>query len=119
MFDNLVSVAAAASPLAISAGPSPAGLPQIQNLFIRIINISVPLAFVAMTVMLVYAGVMYIVSGGETKSIQQASGIMTWALMGIVFLVLAWLILLLIQAFTGVQVTQFNLSFPTPAPGGK
>lgn len=92
--------------------PGPAGIKQLQELFTRIINLSVPLAFIALTVMLVYAGIKFITSGGEPKSLQSASGTITWALLGILFLVLAWLILNLIQAFTGVQVTQFCLGFP-------
>lgn len=109
----------AADPLTISPGPPPANLETLQNLLIRLINISVPLAFMAVTVMLVIAGIKYLTSGGDAKAISAAHGVVTWALLGIVFLVLSWLILLLIQAFTGVQVTQFNLSvFPAnpPAP---
>lgn len=95
--------------------PGPAGIKQLQELFTRIINLSVPLAFIALTVMLVIAGIKFITSGGEAKPLQSAAATATWALLGILFLVFAWLILQLIEAFTGVRVTQFCLGFPGAA----
>lgn len=93
-------------------GPGPSGIKQLEQMITRVINISVGLAFMALTVVLVYAGIMYLTSGGDTKRLQNASMTVTWAFLGILFLVIAWLILRLIEAFTGVKVTQFNLCFP-------
>jgi hypothetical protein len=93
-------------------GPGPAGVEQAQQLMTRIINLSVGAAFIAVTVVLVWAGIKYITSGGEQKSILQAHNTVTWAFLGLVFMALAWLVLKLIAAFTGVDVTQFRLSLP-------
>lgn len=90
----------------------PAGLPQLQDLVVRIINLSAGFAFIAVTVMLVTAGIKYITSGGDPKALAQAHQTITWALLGIFMMVLAWLILRLIEAFTGVPVTKFVLCFP-------
>jgi hypothetical protein len=110
---TLSSLAQAKTPqIVIASGPPAAGLPELQNLFTRIIALSVPIAFMAVTVMLAVAGIKYLTSGGDSKALGAAHGTVTWALMGIVFLALSWLILLLIEAFTGVKVTQFNLTFP-------
>lgn len=98
--------------LAIEAGPPPAGLPEFQNLLTRLISLSVPLAFMVVTVILAVAGIKYLTSGGDSKALGAAHGTVTWALLGVIFLALSWLILLLIEAFTGVKVTQFNLTFP-------
>lgn len=87
----------------------PAGLTQLEELFKRLINISVSLAFVALVVVLVWAGIKYLTSGGEPKAIQSASQTVTWALLGLLFMIISWLVLQLIQAFTGVQVTVFDL----------
>ena len=89
--------------------PGPAGLLQLQQLTQRIINISVGLAFIILTVVLVYAGIKFITSGGDSKSLASAGQTITWALLGVLFLVLAWLILNLIEYFTGVRVTDFSL----------
>ncbi len=91
--------------------PGPAGLEQLQQLIQRIINLSVGLAFIVLTLMLFYAGIRFIMSNGDPKNIQAASQTIIWAILGILFLALAWLILLLIETFTGVKVTQFCLKF--------
>ena len=92
-------------------GPNPAGALQLQELIQRVINLSIPLAFIVLTIMLIVTGIKFLTSGGEPKALQSASASLTWALLGIVFLVIAWLILLLIKAFTGADVTQFCLGF--------
>lgn len=90
-------------------GPSPAGLQQIQDTVNKVISAAVGLGFVASFVMLVWAGIKYLMSGGEPKNIQAAHQTVTWALLGIVFMAFAWLILQLIQVATGAQVTVFNI----------
>lgn len=95
--------------------PGPAGAVQLQQIFTRLIGISVTLAFIALTIVLFYAGVRYLTSGGDAKSLGAAHQAMTWAILGILFLVLAWLILRLIEAFTGVPVSIFCIGFPTGA----
>ncbi len=103
----LATLAAAPLPrgAAGASNPGPAGVIQLQELLQRLINISVAIAFIALTVVLLYAGIRYLTSGGEVKSMAAASQAITWGLLGILFLSLAWLILLLIQAFTGIQLT--------------
>lgn len=90
----------------------PAGIFQIQEIIQRLINVSVTLAFFATTAMLVWGAIKFVTSGGEPKAIQEAWQVITWALLGILFLVIAWLTLLVIKAFTGADVTQFCLGFP-------
>lgn len=89
--------------------PPPAGLNEIEKLVSRVISLSVPLAFVALIVVLVIAGIKFLTSGGEAKALQAASLTVTWALLGILFLAIAWLILQLIENFTGIQVTAFDI----------
>ncbi len=89
-----------------------AGILQIQELILRTLNIIVGLGFVALTVMLVWAGVKFIISGGEAKEIQQIWGIVTWAFLGALMFGIAWLVIQLIGAWTGVPVTTFCLGFP-------
>ncbi|MBI2020444.1 hypothetical protein HYS94_03395 [Candidatus Daviesbacteria bacterium] len=93
----------------MNPGPSPAGLVEIEQVFTSIISVVVGLAFVAMLAFLVWAGIKYLISGGEPKAIQAAHQTVTWALLGALFLAIAWIILQLIQAFTGIEVTVFNI----------
>lgn len=96
---------------AADLGPGPAGVNDLQNLFARILNISVGFAFIALLVVLLFAGIKFLTSGGDTKAIQGASQTVTWGLLGMLFLVVAWLVLQLIHAFTGIDVTKFCLNF--------
>ncbi|MDO8498585.1 MAG: pilin [bacterium] len=88
------------------------GVLQLQEIIQRVISLMTGLAFLALTVMLVVGGIKYLTSGGEPKAISSASNTLTWALLGMLFLALAWIILRLIEAFTGVPVTQFCIGFP-------
>ncbi len=95
-----------------SLGPEPAGIVQLEQLFNRIIFLSVGMAFVALTILLVYAAIKFLTSGGDKKALGSAWGVITWAFLGIFFLGLAWVALLLVQSFTGVTLTQFSLQWP-------
>lgn len=86
-----------------------AGLEDIRKLIERLVSVSVGGAFIAMFVLLVWAGIKYLTSGGEPKQIQAAHQIVTWAILGILFMAIAWLILQLIEVITGVKVTVFDI----------
>lgn len=90
-------------------GPDAAGLQEIENVVTSLITVIVGLGFVVMLVMLVLAGIKYLTSGGEPKAVQAAHYTVTWALLGILFMAIAWLILQLIRAFTGIDVTIFDI----------
>lgn len=83
-------------------GTEPAGLTQIENLVQRIIRLSTGLAFVALFVVLLWAGIKFLTSGGDPKALQSAQQTVVWALLGILFLAIAWLVLQLVAAFTGI-----------------
>lgn len=96
----------------INLGPEPAGIAQLEQLFSRIVYLSAGIAFMALTVMLVYAAIRFLTSGGDKKTIQSTWAVITWAFLGIFFMGLAWAILLLVKSFTGVDVLNFRLAFP-------
>lgn len=87
----------------------PAGLDQFEQMVGSIISVFAGLGFIAMLVLLVWAGFKYLTSGGEPKAIQAAHAVTTWALLGVLFMAIAWLILQLIQSFTGINVTVFDI----------
>lgn len=96
--------------LAQEPNPGPAGIPQLESMFARVVCVSVPLGYTTLLVVLVITGIKYLVSGGELKAISAAHQSATWGILGIIILAIAWLILQLVQNFTGVKVTQFTLS---------
>lgn len=87
----------------------PAGLQEIDKVFSNVISVIVGLGFIISLVMLTWAGIKYLTSGGEPKAISAAHQTVTWALLGILFLAIAWIILQLIEAVTGVKVTFFDV----------
>lgn len=90
-------------------GTCPAGLDQFEAIVGNLVSVIVGLGFIATLVMLIMAGFKYLTSGGEPKAIQAAHQTATWALLGILFMAIAWLLLQLIHAFTGIDVTIFNI----------
>lgn len=92
-------------------GSGPAGLTQLQELINRIISISVYFGFLAFFIMLIYNGFIFLTSSGKPEKIKNANEGMVWAFLGLIFLAVAWLILLLIKTFTGVDVVNFCLGF--------
>lgn len=109
-------------------GPDPAGLTEIENIFSSLISVIVSLGFIVMLVFIVMAGFKYLTSGGEPKALQAAHHTLVWAILGVVFMAVAWLVLQLISNFTGINVTVFDIKklcgdagqfcpSPTPLPG--
>lgn len=98
----------------LTGGPEceAAGVEQVQQLITRMINISVTVAFIAMTVWLVWSAIkFFITSGGDPKALSQAWSSVTWIFMGVVFMILAYLALRLISAVVGIDVTSYCIGF--------
>ena len=98
-------------------GPDPAGLEEIEQIVGNVISVIVGLGFMASLVLIIMAGFKYLTSGGEPKAIQSAHHTFTWALLGIFFMIIAWLILQLIFSFTGIDVTVFNIKIKSLCGG--
>lgn len=89
----------------------PAGVQQLQNLISRIISLAVSLGFVAFFIMLIFNGFVYLTSSGKPDKLKNASEGLIWAFLGLIFLAVAWLVLLLVKSFTGLDVTKFCIGF--------
>jgi len=84
----------------------------IQDLTVivqRILNIAVRLAGIAAFIMLIVGGFQFLTAGGDPKKTQAAGSTITFAIFGLVAVIAAWFILLFIEKFTGVKVTEFNI----------
>lgn len=84
---------------------------QIQALeciVLQIFHIAVRLAGVAVFIMIIIGGFGYLTAGGDPKKTQAARNTLTYAIFGLVAILLAWFILLFVEKFTGVTVTQFT-----------
>lgn len=89
----------------------PARLSDIVPIIANIIKFLAPAAAIAVFVMILVAGFQFLTSGGDPKSVAAARTTLTYAIIGAILVVVVWLILTLIQAVTGVWVTQ--VEWPT------
>lgn len=71
-------------------------------LFRNVVSALLQIAAVALFIMFVVAGFNFIMGGGDPKRMEQAKGTMTYAVIGIVVMVLAYLIIQIIARFTGL-----------------
>lgn len=90
----------------------PAIIKDFEEIVQNILNIAIRLAGVLLFIMLIVGGFKYLIAGGDPKKAEAARNTLTYAIGGLVLVILAWFILLFIEKFTGVKVTQFNI--PTP-----
>ena len=78
-------------------------------LFESLTKAVISLGGVALFLMLLVGGFNFLFSGGDPKKLEQARGTVTQAIVGIIIMSLAYLILLTIERFTGVNVTEFSV----------
>lgn len=72
-------------------------------LFSNVVRAVLQLAGVVLFITFVVAGFNFLLSGGDPKRLQQARSTLTYAIMGLVVIVVAYLIIQLISTITGVQ----------------
>ncbi len=75
------------------------------------LNLAVRLAGIAAFIMLIVGGFQFLTAGGDAKKTQAASNTLTYAIFGLVAVIAAWFILLFIEKFTGVNLTEFTWPF--------
>jgi TRAP-type C4-dicarboxylate transport system permease small subunit len=81
-----------------------------EDLYRNILQAIMGLAGLVFFAMLIVGGFKYLTSGGDPKKVASASSTITTAVIGVAGVIISWLILLFISNFTGINVTQFNIS---------
>lgn len=90
-----------------------ATLQGINCLFENIVVIAIQLTGLAMFVMLIIGGFKYLTAQGDPKAIESAKTTLTRAILGLILAISAWMIILFISRFTGVEgILEFNVSLP-------
>lgn len=85
---------------------------SLESLFKNIVSAVTAIVGVALFIMILVSGFSFLFSAGDPKKLEQARGTFTNAIIGLVVIVCAYLILLIIKVFTGVDVTHFHISIP-------
>lgn len=86
-----------------------AALSGLETLFGNLVGVILGLAGIVLFVMLLVGGIRIITAGGDPKNAEAAKKTITYAIAGIVFIALAFLILRFIEDITGAPVTQFKI----------
>ena len=90
----------------------PAQISDIVGVLAKIIGLLAPAAAIAVFIMILVAGFQFLTSGGDPKAVATARTTLTYAIIGVILVVVVWLILTLIKAVTDVDVTTVNLPIP-------
>ncbi len=84
-------------------------LRYFECVFGNVVNVVLGLAGIVLFIMLLLGGFSYITSGGDPKKVESARNTLTYAIGGVIFIALAYLILKFIEVFTGAPVTEFKI----------
>lgn len=91
------------------SGEQPAKFEDLEIIFGNILGVILSLAGVAIFIMLIMAGFKFLTAGGNPEQAKSAKATMTWAIIGLVVMLVVWFIMRLIEEFTGVKVTEFEI----------
>jgi hypothetical protein len=87
----------------------PASIGDLQVIFGNIVRSAIALAGIALFVVLLIGGFKYITSGGDPKATEGAQKTITYAIGGLLLILMSYIILLLIFKITGIDVTTFKV----------
>ncbi|MBP7875371.1 hypothetical protein KA012_00050 [Candidatus Woesebacteria bacterium] len=89
--------------------PDVATIQGLECLLANVLNVFIALIGLAAFIMIIVASFRYLLSGGNTKGTEQARNTLTYAIVGIIVSLSAFIILNLLSAFTGVDLTTFSI----------
>ena len=100
----LTFIAQASQPFNISDNFSPAKFLTVGQLFSTIITILTSVAGVISVFFIILAGIKFVTAGGDEKKMASAQATITYAIIGLVVTILAFIILQVVQRFFGANV---------------
>lgn len=75
-------------------------------------------AAIGVLFMIILGGIKYSLSGGDPKKVSSARGTITWAVVGVTIVFLAFVVLRVLAAITGnTDIINSNVQFPVPTYG--
>lgn len=89
----------------------PPKLSQLADLFKNVVTAIMALAGIVLFVMLFMGGLKYITSGGDPKGIEGAQKTISYAIYGLLAILVSYLILYIIGQVTGAtNITKFSIT---------
>ncbi|KKU10256.1 MAG: hypothetical protein UX13_C0016G0013 [Candidatus Woesebacteria bacterium GW2011_GWB1_45_5] len=89
-----------------------AQISDLQIIFGNLVRSILGFTGIALFVLLLVGGFKYITSGGDPKAVEGAQKTLTYAIGGLILILVSYLILVLIRTITGANVTEFNVVLP-------
>lgn len=89
---------------------TPEGVAQlscIPAVFQNVVTAALLFAGVVAVFMIAYAGIRYITSRGDPKAVEGARNTLTWAVIGLIVIIISFAIINFIAYFTGTQCIRF------------
>ena len=86
-----------------------ASLKCLEAVFANVLTSITLLAGMALFMMIAWGGFRYLTSGGDPKSAEGAKNTMTFALLGMILIGVAFLVFKIIESFTGVSILTFTI----------
>jgi hypothetical protein len=96
----------------MSVSDTPATLGDLEVLFGNVVKVILGFAGIVFFILLLSSGLKFMTSGGDPKAVEGAKKTLTYAIGGLIAIILAYLILVLIKQLTGVDVTTFKVVQP-------
>jgi hypothetical protein len=90
----------------------PASLENLNIVFNNVVKVALGFAGIVLFILLLVGGIKYITAGSDPKAAESAQKTITYAIGGLVLILASFLILVLITAITGVDVTKFTVVQP-------
>lgn len=90
---------------------SPAGLPKPGNenaIISGAVQLFITICIVVTIIFVVWAGIKWITSGGDKQKVASARASLTWAIVGIVLVLIAILIVNVFSYAFGIELLNFN-----------
>ena len=87
----------------------PAQLSDLEKVFGNLVALVVSAGGLISFVMLLVGGFKFLVARGDPKAIDSARSTITWAIVGLAMIIVAWLVLLFIKELTGIDITRFEI----------
>jgi len=89
-----------------------AHISDLQGIFRNVVTALLGFAGIVLYIVLIMGGFKYITSGGDPKAVDSAQKTITYAIGGLILILLSYLFLVLIKQITGVDVTTFSVVLP-------
>ena len=96
---------------AIPGAPNDPGVATLSCIWVviqNVVNAALVLSAVVAVFLIIYSGFQYVTSSGDKEKVDSARKRLTYAIIGLVFIVLSYSIVVFISQFTGVGLNQLT-----------